>query len=118
MVFPKYNLQIMDSKELKTAHTILLIQPTSEPESRTFSDYESVKKCMEDICEMYEEHLRKQKPEAQSIIYKISEVIEFTDELSDIRCLVFHKSTNTYAPYNREWIKERINNLYRKSDYP
>ncbi len=29
------------------AHTILLVQPGSKPESRTYTDYESVNECME-----------------------------------------------------------------------
>lgn len=29
------------------AHTILLVQPGPKPETRTFSDYESVNECME-----------------------------------------------------------------------
>ena len=29
------------------AHTILLVQPGAKPESRTYTDYESVNECME-----------------------------------------------------------------------
>ena len=29
------------------AHTILLVQPGIKPETRTYSDYESVNECME-----------------------------------------------------------------------
>ncbi len=32
------------------AHTILLVQPGSKPESRTYTDYESVNECMEVLC--------------------------------------------------------------------
>ena len=31
----------------KMAHTILLVQPGAKPESRTYTDYESVNECME-----------------------------------------------------------------------
>jgi hypothetical protein len=31
------------------SHTILLIQPGNKPETRTYSDYESVNDCMEGI---------------------------------------------------------------------
>lgn len=33
--------------DLHQAHTILLVQPGPKPETRTFSDYESVNECME-----------------------------------------------------------------------
>lgn len=32
---------------LLQSHTILLIQPGNKPETRTYSDYESVNDCME-----------------------------------------------------------------------
>jgi hypothetical protein len=31
------------------SHTILLVQPSAKPESRTYSDYESVNDCLEGI---------------------------------------------------------------------
>ena len=35
-------------------------------------------------------------------------------QLADLSCLVYQKSTNTYAPYNKEWIKEKIYILLRR----
>ena len=49
------------------SHTILLVQPSGKPETRTYSDYESVNECMEGVCKMYEEHLKKQNPNIPSI---------------------------------------------------
>ena len=37
-----------------------------------------------------------------------------TFQLSDLSCLVYQKSTNTYAPYNKDWIKEKIYILLRR----
>ena len=31
------------------SHTILLVQPSEKPETRTYSDYETVDECMEGI---------------------------------------------------------------------
>lgn len=36
-------------------------------------------------------------------------------QLADLSCLVYQKSTNTYAPYNKEWIKEKIYVLLRQA---
>ena len=96
------------------SHTILLVQPTKKPEGRTYSDYESVNECMEGVCKIYEEHLKRMNPDSSSITYDISKLFDFIDELADLCCLVFQKNTSAYAPYNKDWIKEKIYILLRK----
>ena len=59
---------------MSTTHTILLVQPTKKPEGRTYSDYESVNDCMEGVCRIYEEHLKKSNPSSSQITYDISQV--------------------------------------------
>ena len=98
----------------KMSHTILLVQPGSKPETRTYSDYDSVNECIEGVCKIYEEHLKRQNPDTPSITYDISQLFDFIDQLADLSCLVYHKSNNMYAPYNREWIKEKIYVLLKK----
>lgn len=97
------------------SHTILLVQPGSRPETRTYSDYDSVNECMEGVCRIYEEHLKRINPNTPTITYDISQLFDFLDQLADISCLVYQKSTNTYAPYNKEWIKEKIYVLLRQA---
>lgn len=41
-------------------------------------------------------------------------ILILTFQLSDLSCLVYQKSTNTYAPYNKDWIKEKIYILLRR----
>ncbi|XP_072172963.1 testis-specific serine/threonine-protein kinase 3-like [Diadema setosum] len=90
------------------AHTIMLIQP-STPESKTYSDYNSIKECMEGICRIFEEHLKKVHPSSPSITYDISELFEFIDKLTDLSCLVLDTDSKCYyVPRNKEWIKEKI----------
>lgn len=86
----------------------LLVQPTQRPEGRTYADYGSVNECMEGICKMYEEHLKRLNPLSQSITYGVSQLFEFIDRLVDLSCLVFREDTQTYKPHSREWVKERI----------
>ncbi|XP_022672586.1 enhancer of rudimentary homolog [Varroa jacobsoni] len=95
------------------AHTILLLQP-GKPESRTYSDFESVNACMEAICHVFEEHLKRQNPQSASITYDISQLFDFIDQLNDLTCLVHQKTTNTYSPYNKAWIKDKIYALLRQ----
>jgi len=97
-----------------TTHTILLVQPSSKIESRTWSDFESINDCMEGICKIFEEHLKKQNPQSPSITYDVSELFDFIDRLTDLGCLVLQKGTATYVPRNKDWIKEQIYILLRR----
>lgn len=97
------------------AHTILLVQAGARLETRTYSDYESVNDCMEGVCKIFEEYLKRKNPNTPTITYDISQLFDFIDGLYDLSCLVYQKSTNTYAPYNKEWIKEKIYVLLRQA---
>lgn len=67
------------------SHTILLVQPGARPETRTYSDYESVNECMEGVCKIYEEHLKRRNPNTPTITYDISQLFDFLDQVS--KCL-------------------------------
>lgn len=71
--------------------------------------------CLEGVCRIYEEHLKRRNPQVAQITYDISQLFDFIDQLRDLSCLVYQKSTNTYAPYNKDWIKEKIYILLRKA---
>jgi len=96
------------------SHTILLIQPANKPDSRTYSDYESLNECLEGVCKIFEEFLKRNNPNIPSITYDISQLFDFVDQLRDLSCLVFDKTTMSYTPRNKEWIKEKIYVLLRK----
>ncbi|RWS02732.1 enhancer of rudimentary-like protein [Dinothrombium tinctorium] len=66
------------------------------------------------VCHIYEEHLKKQNPNTASITYDISQLFDFIDNLKDLSCLVYQRNTNTYAPYAKDWIKEKIYILLRR----
>ena len=40
-------------------------------------------------------------------------LFDFIDELSDLSCLVYQKNSQTYLPYNKDWVKEKIYILLR-----
>ncbi|VDD87695.1 unnamed protein product [Enterobius vermicularis] len=96
------------------SHTILLIQPTSRPDSRTWSDYETTTECMEGVCKIFEEHLKKLNPKSASITYDVQNLFHFIDRLGDLSCLVFNDATSTYAPHNKVWIKEQIYKMLQR----
>ncbi|KAG5213184.1 hypothetical protein JEQ12_008970 [Ovis aries] len=62
-------------------HAIVWVQPTKRPEGRTSTDYESVNKCLEGL-------------------------FAFLDDLADLSCPIYRADTQTYQPYNKDWIKE------------
>lgn len=78
------------------SHTILLVQPARNPETRTYSDYESVNECMEGVCKIYEEHLKRRNPNTPTITYDISQLFDFVDQ---VRSLVwgFRTTTTTWV---------------------
>lgn len=92
-------------------HTILLVQSSAKVESRTWSDYETTQDCMEAICKIYEEHLKKLHPEVACIQYDISDLFKFIDRLSDLCCLVADR--HVYIPKGKDFIKKQIFNMLR-----
>ena len=53
-------------------------------------------------------------PNSPSITYDISDLFEFVENLADLSCLVFEKTSGKYIPHNKAWIKEKIYILLRK----
>ena len=96
------------------AHTILLVQPGIKPETRTYKDYESVNECLEAICKLYEEHLMSTNTNTPSITYDVTQLFDFINQVADLSCLVYQKSTNNYTPYDKDWIKEKIYILLKR----
>ena len=43
----------------------------------------------------------------------ILKLFDFIDELADLSCLVYQKNSQTYLPYNKDWVKEKIYILLR-----
>ena len=66
------------------------------------------------MCKIYEEHLKRMNPNSPSITYDISQLFDFIDDLADLSCMVYQPTTHMYAPYNKDWIKEKIYILLRK----
>lgn len=73
----------------KMSHTILLVQPSQRPETRTYSDYESVNECMEGVCKIYEEHLKRRNPNTPTITYDISQLFDFVDQVRETEFFLF-----------------------------
>ena len=123
-------------------HTIVLVQHSQDPKTRTFQDYDTVTSAMDGdptpnprcearsrlramslmpldarvagVCKMYEKKLKQLNPTVRQISYDIADLFRYVDSLGDLCCLVFDPSTNQYAPHNKEWIKDRVFNILKK----
>ncbi|EDW75796.1 uncharacterized protein Dwil_GK15131 [Drosophila willistoni] len=97
------------------SHTILLVKLTPANRSRSYSKYESVNMCLEGVCKLYGEHLKIENPHSSTVSYELRELFDYIDSLEDICCMVYQKASGTYAPYGRDWIKEKIMVLMRNA---
>ncbi|KAL3316941.1 hypothetical protein Ciccas_004405 [Cichlidogyrus casuarinus] len=90
-------------------HTILFLQPSAKnPESRTWADYDSMSQCLEGICKIYEEHLKRAHPDRPSITYNVDNLFDFIKSMGNICCLEFDPNHQMYMPRNAQWIQEHI----------
>jgi hypothetical protein len=60
------------------------------------------------ICKIYEEHLRQTNPRSPTITYNIAQLHDFVDNLYDLSCLVYQKSSQSYSPHGKQWIKDKV----------
>jgi len=89
-------------------HTIVLLQQTASPHSRTYYDFESKHKALEGIVRFFEESLKAAHPTKPTLTYDVSQVYTFLDGLGDISCLILDPATGKYQPHGRDFIKESI----------
>ena len=71
----------------------------------------------EDVCKIYEEDPRTTFPNIPSVwgprhlipsfTYDFTQSFEFIDQLVHRSCLFYQRTINTYAPYNKDWSKEK-----------
>lgn len=117
-------------------HTIILVQYTRDPNSRTYLDFESVNGGMDGVVKMYEAKLKQLNPSVKNITYDIQDLYNYIDSLTDLSALVYVAAatasallsrtneltttkwrasmrrldleTKTYLPCGKEWIKKKV----------
>merc|ERR1711935_1099857 len=94
-------------------HTILLVQYSSNPSTRSYQDYDTVTAAMDGVCKMYEKKLQQLNPTVKQISYDIADLFRYLDSVNDICALVFDPATNQYSPHNKEWVKDRVFNVLK-----
>ncbi|KAF0743480.1 hypothetical protein DYB37_002735 [Aphanomyces astaci] len=123
----------------KSKHTIILVQYTEDPNSRTYLDFESVNSAMDGVVKMYEAKLKQLNPNRRNITYDIQDLYNYIDSLADLSTLVYvflssplndervfclgsdlmmsycrlDLETRTYLPCGKEWMKKKIFQVLR-----
>lgn len=69
-------------------HTIVLVQYSSNLQTRSYMDFPGVNQAVDAIVKMYEHKLKELNPQISQITYEINDLYKFLDELKDICALV------------------------------
>ncbi|KAE9533453.1 hypothetical protein AGLY_009091 [Aphis glycines] len=89
-------------------HTILLVQPGNDPETRICIGYNSLEECMNGICGFYEACLMNLNPTVTTFTYEIYQLFDFLDNLIHISCLVYQPDTMMYVQFDKQMIKVEL----------
>ena len=111
-------------------HTIMLIQFSSNEETRTYIDCQSPYEAMETFCRIYENFLLNKQgilndrtdkadlvdpPSGQtSIEYKLDDILKFTDQLYDLSALTYNNKAFGFTAHGKAWFKGKIHAYLRK----
>ena len=98
----------LKAAEINKGHTILLLQFTSDDTSRSFLDYDDIAKCVDGLCQLYEQKLKVQNRDKQEVTYDVSELFDYLDSLTDLGALVYNINIKAYEPKSREWLKLQV----------
>ena len=88
-------------------HTILFTQTAKNPNSRRYSDYETVDQCMEGICKIYECYLKVTNPHKSTITYDVNDLFDYIDSMPDL-CVLVQTDNGRYAPWGKKWVETRL----------
>ena len=89
-------------------HTILLIQFTADETTKTFLEYADISKCVDGVCQLYEQRLRLQNSDKQEVTYDVQQLFAYLDQLTDIGAMVYNVNIKAYEPKSRDWIKQQV----------
>ena len=89
-------------------HTILLLQFTQDETTKTYVEYADISKCVDGVCQLYEQRLRLQNSDKQEVTYDVQQLFAYLDQLSDIGALVYNANIKAYEPKSREWVKQQV----------
>jgi len=84
-------------------HTIVLLQPKGD-ESRTYTEYESVRAAVEGLCDIFEQNTNTQ-------AYTVQDVVDFYKGFEEVMFLEFDNELSNYIPYDTDTVCTKIHQL-------
>ena len=97
-------------------HTIMLIQSSSDVQSRTYTDHESVNEAMRALISVFEAKQMARVANGANGSYTTDQLLGFVDSLHDLSMLCFDRGMRAYVPFDRKFIKDKLYlNLSRQS---
>lgn len=89
-------------------HTLVLLQPTPHPTSKTYSDHPSLDTALDAIVAAFELQLSRTPHTPQHLQYDIAQLFAYVDRLPDLAVLLFEPALRAYQPHDKQWIKSAI----------
>jgi hypothetical protein len=89
-------------------HTIILVQQTSDAQSRTYTDHESVNEAMRSLIAVFEAKQMARQNTGKPVSYSTDQLLGFIDGLHDVSMLCFDRNMRAYMPFDRKFIKDKI----------
>jgi len=78
----------MYAAESNKGHTILFLQFTADDNSRTYLDYDDIGRCVDGLCQLYEQKLKISSEGKEEVSYDVAELFKYFDSLKDLGALV------------------------------
>lgn len=113
----------------------MLVQFSSNEETRTFIDCETPSDAMETFCRIYENFLlnkkgllpnadadmdgdeegqRKAREDSNSTEYRLEDILKFVDQLYDLSALTYNERAFGFTAHGKAWFKGKIHAYLRK----
>lgn len=101
-----------ESLQNLNGHTVMLVQFSSNEETRTFMDCRSPSDCMETLIRIYENFLLNK--DNTSLEYTLDELLKFIDQLFDLSALTYNEKAHGYTAHGKAWFKGKLHAHLRK----
>ncbi|KAJ2822428.1 hypothetical protein GGI24_003946 [Coemansia furcata] len=90
------------------SHTILLLQRSSQKNSRVYEDFDSLEEALERLIWMFEDRLKALCPKMLNVNYSLDDLNRYIDQHKECCVLVLDLRLNAYISHDMAWIKSSI----------
>ncbi|KAJ2747173.1 hypothetical protein GGI19_006360, partial [Coemansia pectinata] len=90
------------------SHTILLLQRSSQKDSRIYEDFDSPEEALERLIWMFEDRLKALCPTVLNVNYSLDDLNRYIDQHKECCVLVLDLRLNAYISHDTAWIKSSI----------